>query len=195
MNKTLYALRHMQTMIVVLLAGVFTLTLTACGDDDKDDLTPPVIKIDNAFYAFGEKSTIKTAAFFHDNNKGGYNFLFSDEEENLNNVDEDNYTLVVGRYFVIDFPDKLVNQFTDLATADLNSDDWSFYVKCDNIPIDDYSARRFVSGTLSVNISGGFVTITMNATDNGNDVWRLTYDGQPEVVYHFLSPKKIAKPE
>ena len=167
------------SLFTFMVMGLFALQLVACGDDDKDDkLIPPSAETVNSFTFNGDKHEIKSAAFFYNTEKKGYNIVFSDVETKLGEQED---VEPQGTVMTIDLPLHLINKITNLATETLHSYTWDMALTVKTAVVYDFS-----SGSLPVNISGGLFTIKLNATDTKGNTWKVSYEGYPTQSFHYI---------
>lgn len=181
--KTSASYGHLRRLLSMLALGMMAICLASCGDDNEKEYTPPSsTNTTNRFRYDGERWNIKSAAYFYNTEKEGYNVVLSDSTEALTKIGESSdYSAPKGNYFIIDMPKKLVNTITGLNGADLDGEKWAFRVECNS-----QSASFFSSGTLSVNIANGYFTIKLLGNDNAGVEWYLSYEGRPTQSFSHI---------
>ena len=176
----------MKTFRFLLLASLFSataLSLTSCGDDD--DPTPKPGKNQWALTINGEttKYDVKAAGFFHDENRG-YNFLFCDENVNINA----NMFQPECNWLRIDIPEEIIDQ-TIKNPSELNGADWDFEYQT-NIenPSGEWYSGRVDACNINIKKSGtNSWKINMSLTLTNGDKFALSYDGNINEFSQYIT--------
>ena len=148
--KKSFSLRSLSALFTLLLAGVFTLSLTACGDDDdkKNDPTPTgnYMKID------GKVKNIRWSGIHWVDMKSGkaLEMLLSDEKIDLATQEQTtDYYLIEDDAVLINVHSHFLNQNMDLTKA-YTYDGWFLGIGIQGVMYWP-DENDFKNGTLTVN--------------------------------------------
>ncbi len=182
MNKSIF-LRSLSAMFPLLLAGVFTLSLTACGDDD-DDKKKETTPTGNYMKIDGKVKNIRWSAIHWEDTDGlALEMVLSDEKIDLATQEyhTDTY-LFEDDVVIINVHSRFFNQNMDLTKDIYIHNEWYLGI---GLQGEMYwpDENDFKNGTLTVNqLSDTKFKVTGKGTTKKGNTFELSFEGNVDEV-------------